>query len=123
MKPLPSLTKENFFDELKANYPTAWLAFDLWIDEYKKAVDWDSLFNDESLISVETQISKDSRRDVFGYSKAPKFHEIPFEMQIGILLKFVTENIPLLGKQFEAEIFSQSRLKELMEMVFELMEA
>lgn len=42
-----SLTKENFWKDLHAKYPAGVEAFHDWVDEYKKAVDWNSLFKKE----------------------------------------------------------------------------
>lgn len=50
--------------------------FCIWIDFYKSSVDWDDLFGD-------------SWKDV----STPKFHDIPFEMQFGIILAFFAEKI------------------------------
>ena len=56
---------------MKEFYPNAFSAFSLWIDDYKKSVNWQSLFNDTT--------SKPS----------PKFHDLPNAMQIGIFLEYV----------------------------------
>lgn len=75
---MENLNKKNYFtEEWKTKYPKASEAFCSWIDQYKKDIDWDSLFNgayiDEAFL---------------GY-RCIKFHELPLEMQYGILSKFV----------------------------------
>lgn len=74
------LTKENFWNELMTKYPAEMERFCKWVDEYKKRVNWTSLFH-ERLHFPE------------GYDElAPKFHEIPVAMQIGIFLQFMSED-------------------------------
>lgn len=63
-----SCTKENFWDEIKLKYPEAFEHFSNWIDEYKKEIGWDKLFQD-----------------------GVKFHDLPFEMQNGIIARFDVE--------------------------------
>jgi len=76
-----SLTKENFWNEMMDKYPHATKMFCDWIDEYKKAVGWDALFG-----AYET---KPNGKVV--YSRiAPKFHDLPNAMQLGIWIVFVT---------------------------------
>jgi hypothetical protein len=69
---IENLTKENFFNELHDQYPEAVEHFCKWIDEYKREVNWDTLFGGDLV-------------------RAPKFHEIPFEMQNGIIARFELE--------------------------------
>ena len=63
-----NLNKENFWNELKENYPDAFEHFLAWIDEYKKLVEWDKLF-----------------------AEGVKFHDVPLEIQAGILARYGTE--------------------------------
>lgn len=63
-----SLTKENFWNELKEVCPEAVEHFCNWIDEYKKEIGWDKLF-----------------------APGIKFHDLPFEFQNGILARFDIE--------------------------------
>lgn len=62
------LTKENFWNELQIKYPDAMKAFGKWIDDYKASVGWGDLF-----------------------PNGVKFHDLPFEMQNGILARFDIE--------------------------------
>lgn len=73
------LTKENFWNDLNNKYPEIMWKFKTWIDEYKKSVAWKILFNDESEIKVGSKIG-------------PKYHDLPYAMQVGIFLQFVAEN-------------------------------
>ncbi len=81
---MENLTKENFFNELMEKYPAAMANFCKWIDEYKKRVDWHGLFNWNYHAGEKEPDGKDKYR-------YPKFHEIPYEMQIGIILKWMQE--------------------------------
>ena len=63
-----SLTKENFWNELREMYPEAVDHFCKWIDRYKEEVGWDGLFG-----------------EIF------KFHNLPFDMQNGIIARFDLE--------------------------------
>jgi hypothetical protein len=65
---MENLNKENFWNELRELYPEAVDHFCKWIDEYKKEVKWLDLFAD-----------------------GIKFHDIPFDMQNGIIARFELE--------------------------------
>lgn len=65
---IQNLNKENFFNALERQYPDAVEHFLNWIDEYKREVDWNLLFGE-----------------------AVKFHDIPFEMQNGIIARYELE--------------------------------
>jgi hypothetical protein len=84
----PTLTKENLWNEMMEKYPKATKAFCEWIDEYKKAVNWDGLFRQSN--------SRDEKGDIVGGTK--KYHELPYAMQYGIWIEFCRQNI---GKYFE----------------------
>lgn len=73
------LTKENFWNELHEKYPNQMKVFCDWIDEYKKRVKWGKLFNE--FLDC----------DVIDNINAPKFHEIPVAIQIGIFIQFTCE--------------------------------
>lgn len=90
---MSNLNKENFWNELYAKFPRGTQIFCDWIDEYKKAEDWNKLFNSDS----EYQNAKGKN------APAPKFHDLPYAMQLGIWIEFVksrTEN------DWDMEIFS-----------------
>lgn len=76
------LTKENFWNELNEKYPEQMKVFCAWIDEYKKRVEWDRLFQYGNMKIVPPG-------QKLATSLAPKFHEIPIAMQIGIILEFI----------------------------------
>jgi hypothetical protein len=80
MEAKTNLNKTNFFTEdLSTRYPVAMKVFKDWIDQYKIAVNWNTIFNDQE--------------DYTGTpGGAPKFHDMPFEMQIGILVRFIDEH-------------------------------
>lgn len=78
---LENLTKENFFNRMQQQYPEAMEIFCNWIDEYKKAVNWNSLFNSNS----DFQDSNGKN------APALKYYDLPLAMQYGIWLQFINE--------------------------------
>lgn len=78
---MENLNKENFWNEMFEKYPLSVTEFCIWIDGYKKRVEWDKLFNGGIVVSL----------SVGAETKAPKFHEIPLEMQFGIWMRYVVE--------------------------------
>lgn len=90
MKVEQSLTKENFWNEQMGKFPKSMKIFCAWIDEYKKAVNWNGLFRESH--------DRDNKGEIVGGTK--KFHEIPYEMQAGIWIAFV--------KDLDKEFFEQS---------------
>lgn len=80
------LTKENFFNEMMEQYPNAMKLFCEWIDEYKKTINWNKLFNDSY---SRTNVQRASNGEICHIDfSAPKFHEIPYDMQVGIWIGF-----------------------------------
>jgi hypothetical protein len=82
MKLEPTLTKENFWNEMMEKYPKSTKVFCEWIDEYKKEVDWVNLFNEHLNI---------------------KFHDIPYAMQYGIWMEFCRQEMSKYFEQPEHE--------------------
>lgn len=64
-----NLNKPNFFQPLAEKYPEAIEKFCQWVDRFKERNNWDILFGG-------------------GVVTGPKFHDLPYEMQYGILLSF-----------------------------------
>lgn len=84
---MENLNKQNYFTpEWKAKYPLASEHFCKWIDGYKKRVGWKKLFNGGVMYEFyggsETFTHK---------TEAPKFHDLPIEMQIGIIYQWSVE--------------------------------
>lgn len=76
-----NLNYKNYWNELFAKYPDSVTIFCNWIDAYKRLNDWKGLFNSDS-----------NWQDAEGKNApAPKFHEIPLAMQVGILIEFISE--------------------------------
>ncbi len=67
-----NINKENFFNVMMKEYPDATQRFCDWIDNYKSEVGWINLFYDNGEEGI-------------------KFHDIPYEMQKGIIERFVKE--------------------------------
>jgi hypothetical protein len=79
---MKNLSKTEFWDPAKDKFPNAVEAFCKWIDEYKEMVGWNGLFGVH-------ETSVDGRLVCVGV--APKFHDIPYEMQMGIMNRFFIE--------------------------------
>jgi hypothetical protein len=82
---MESLTKENFWNELMEKYPEQMKVFCAWIHEYKKRVNWDELFNDITLETIQGIVVERRSR---------KYHELPIAMQVGIFFQFMAEHDP-----------------------------
>jgi hypothetical protein len=78
------LTKENCFNEMMNQFPNAMTLFCNWIDEYKKQIHWDALFG-----------------NIFPTEQKIKFHNLPYEMQVGIWIRFANETLNNLFEQPE----------------------
>lgn len=66
-----NLNKENFFNAMQEKYPETMERFLEFIDSYKVTRGWELMFGCNPEI------------------KAPKFHEIPYELQIGVICRFL----------------------------------
>jgi hypothetical protein len=75
-----NINKENFFNVMEKNYPFSVKHFFNWIDDYKQKNNWSELFNSNSI----------------------KFHDLPFEMQFGIIINYVQD---LASKKLKAKGF------------------
>lgn len=94
---MKGLTKENFWNDLMAKYPSAVKKFCDWIDEYKKEVGWDSLFGNHLISKTE----------------AIKFHDLPYDMQNGILARFDLECFNGKGKADAVRNAEPGRITDL----------
>lgn len=65
---MENLNKRNYWNDIQLKFPDAMKVFSKWIDEYKAKVGWTDLF-----------------------PNGVKFHDLPFEMQNGILARFDIE--------------------------------
>lgn len=75
-----TLTKESYFNDIEIDFPIAYEVFQDWIDNYKALINWVDLFGEAKSVSVT------------GLRMAPKFHEVPFELQRGIMSQFFFEH-------------------------------
>lgn len=80
---MENLSKENFWKELEKKYPQAVELFYKWIDKYKEEVGWDRLFSNGQYFMEADGTG--------GHRIETKFHDIPFEMQNGVLARFDIE--------------------------------
>ena len=69
-----NINKVNFFNVMMEKYPDSTKQFCDWIDRYKKETHMD-----------------DWQKPVYKELKSIKFHDLPFEMQKGIIHRFVKE--------------------------------
>lgn len=74
---MENLNKENFWNEIEARYPGAFEKFKKWIDFYKWQNNWEKIFR-----PIQTSENR---------VEHAKFHDIPFELQHGILARFDIE--------------------------------
>lgn len=83
---MENLNKKNIWNKLYKTCPKTMKKFCKWIDVYKKKYNWDDMFN----AGCETGGWKfpNSKN---GRTVAPKYHDLPLEMQVGILTKFFLE--------------------------------
>lgn len=63
-----NLSREYFWNDTQDAFPTAVQTFYKWVDDYKQEVNWEKMFGDKL-----------------------KFHDLPLEMQVGILARFQHE--------------------------------
>jgi len=92
---MEQLTKENFFNQLYQDYPNAMKEFCDWIDQYKLKVNWTKFIPEA------------------------KFHDIPYEMQMGIWFGFILDKgvcyfeVELSDFDLAKDIKEYMRIKEL----------
>lgn len=134
---MKNLNKENFFNAMAEKYPEAMQLFCDWIDAYKASINWVSVFNGTTEEEMEAfskpmifaqgnvldfekasdhgkiiiigndEETKPSISYISGIKQAPKFHDIPFELQFGVLYKFISLFEP--GIKF---VFDIEKMKE-----------
>lgn len=102
-KTFESLTKENFWDELFIKLPNSKDIFNKWLDDWKRKSKWKTMFF------------------------VTKFHEIPIEMQYGILLQFMMEHdlvdtVMLQFNKGQKKAISSGDLRRKLIFVFEKLE-
>ncbi len=76
---MKNINRENFLDGIKDKYPSAFDHFNKWLGLYKNEVEWIKLFNHGS-----------PRYARMGWHN-PDFHDLPFEMQAGIIARYLSE--------------------------------
>lgn len=86
-----NLDKEHFFDRMNELYPDASEHFAHWLDGYKKEVEWDRLFNDNCVSAYDLHTLPDEPVRMPRKMHAPGFHQMPFEMQAGIIARYRLE--------------------------------
>lgn len=79
--PPADLSKNNFWIEIENRWPGEWNRFRSWIDDYKKKVNWNLLFNSQS--DYQDKEGKNA--------PAPKYHDLPAAMQLGIFIQYCLE--------------------------------
>lgn len=77
------MTKEGFWNHIESRSPKQFEAFKKWVDEYKVRINWLELFHDNT-VAIGHQASQ----------RAPKVHELPDSLQVGIFIQFITEINP-----------------------------
>lgn len=87
----PIFTKENFWNEIERKCPSEYKKMGDWINEYKERNGWNKLFGEF----------------------APKVHELPVAMQIGIFIQYIQESECL--TPFEPDISDMETIGQAME--------
>lgn len=98
-----SLTKENFWNAIMEQFPKSTKLFCDWIDQYKESVGWDALFNanyfDLHALDVKGNLKENGKiASIFPTrtlkaTVSPKFHDLPYDMQAGIWIRFVNDTL------------------------------
>jgi hypothetical protein len=101
---MKNLNKENFWNSMQERFPYAMRLFCTWIDEYKKDVDWNWFFGNGWTVDKNDPPVTATIRQI-------KFHDIPFEMQVGILALFFSANFGFIY----SDITSYSKVREATE--------
>lgn len=97
---IENLTKENFWNEMQKEYPKAMKKFCDWIDKYKEENNWERLFN--TGYDSGYTLDRDSKMTT---TQAPKYHELPLSMQMGIFCQFqFEEQNSMKSPEFREEI-------------------
>lgn len=78
---MENLNKENFFDQMSEQFPDAMKHFHKWLGEYKLKVNWNDLLCAAYIRKGEIDV----------FYEPIKFHQLPFEMQLGIIMKYGSE--------------------------------
>lgn len=91
---METLTKEDFWNLMMTKYPERMKDFCAWIDEYKKTVGWDNLFQNGHLYGRDPEF-----RDI-------KFHNIPVAMQLGIFMIWTWKDFE---KQYHTDDLTHAR--------------
>lgn len=73
---------------MQAKYPKAMKVFSDWIDEYKKKNNWKRLFNG----GVGIHDNDYPASDTVSITSAPKYHDLPIALQLGIWNEFAETN-------------------------------
>lgn len=94
----PVLTKELFWNNITKNYPKEAHKFYTWIDQYKKRNNWLKLFNGGIYYMKPSEGDLGEAQNSNGANtEAPKFHELPVAMQIGIFIQYTQEYYHMIG--------------------------
>lgn len=97
-----------FFNPLKERYPEAMKTFCDWIDDYKKEVYWYDMFGDGlKLDNFEKRIT--------GMKVAPKFHELPYAIQLGIWFEFELQQLKIKYPKWDNVVFDTQITDKILE--------
>lgn len=85
---MDNLNKENYWNEIKAQYPDAMKIFLEWIDKYKEKIGWGKFF-----------------------VEGIKFHDLPFEFQNGVIARFDIECLYGIRTGRGSEFYERNRIE------------
>lgn len=89
---METLTKKDFWKPIERLYPEAFAVFSKWVDEYKIKNNWDTLFN-AGIWHHRKKREENTIIGHYGHSAAPKFHDLPKAMQMGMFLEFCEDQL------------------------------
>jgi hypothetical protein len=96
------------FSILGEKWPEGLKVFTDWINQYKIENNWMGLFNDSEGLSVATYEGVSVER------KAPKYHDLPGAMQLGIFVEFMQDRG---GCEYVCDLFTLDLYEELEELL------
>lgn len=117
---MENLNNLNTWDELRVQFPSATRILSIFIEQRRGALQWTRTFNPKYFSvhvsgHAETRITNDSH---------PKFEDLPFDLQVGVLIAFLRDNELLstkLGKACESIQLFKIHLHDRLGMLEEIL--
>jgi hypothetical protein len=97
---IPNFSQQDLWKDIEKKYPEVLEKFRTWIDQYKVEIGWDLIFKNNS-----------------GTGQSVKFHEIPLDLAVGVIERFLKET--QVGKKVSEDRLIGWRVAELFQAVQE----